>query len=105
MNVPDLLPHKEAQSHLAETRHNQVPRARVAIPPLRERISTKLITKSATFTIELDANSIRMMNQFYHQMKHTYQYPASDIFKLAHHVSPYCHPDIVNTVLSNSDIP
>ncbi|CAH0050923.1 unnamed protein product [Clonostachys solani] len=83
INIPDLLPSKEAHSQWAGTTYDARPRAKAPIPPLKQRISSQVASRTSSVTIELDARSMRIITQFYEEIKTRFEFPATDVFQFA----------------------
>ncbi|VUC28190.1 unnamed protein product [Clonostachys rosea] len=83
IDVPDLLPSKEAHSQWFGTRYDARPRAKAPIPPLKQRVSSQVASKTSSVTVELDAGSMRVIAQFYEEVKSKFQFPVKDVFQFA----------------------
>lgn len=89
MSIPDLLPSKEAHSQWFGTTYDGTPRVKAPIPPLKQRVSSQVASRTSSVTIELDAGSMRMITRFYEEVKARFEFPAKDVLQFTQNVSPY----------------
>ncbi|CAG9948252.1 unnamed protein product [Clonostachys rosea f. rosea IK726] len=81
ISIPDLLPSKEAHSQWFGTTYDATPRAKAPIPPLKQRVSSQVASRTSSVVIELDAGSMRIITRFYEEIKARFEFPAKDVLQ------------------------